>query len=261
MIIGRGVLPQSSKLIIGGQPKRGKSFFATAIGLDLAQGRNLFGATYPNGSPVFPVFGKSRVLYIEKELGHFSMRERFKQMTQGMDVSNIDFFVKTRDADMRLDDKQTAKLQAEIESVQPQVVILDPYTNFHGYDENSNQEMSSIMRTLDRWQDNYKCSFIIVHHIGHQQKDFQRQGGDALRGASSIYGAVDSVILFKRISGPNIEEPVIQIEPEVKSGAPIENMRLKKLKSGLFVYTGPAEGSNDHEIHHRQHALATRSMP
>lgn len=246
-IIGRGLLPVESKLEIIGKPKLGKSFLVLNIALDLVQGRNLFGAQYPNGMPVFPVTGKHRVLYIEKEIGQYSLRDRLKSMSTGLDLSNLDLFVTPRDSKMSFSIKQGAAIEAEIAEIRPKVVILDPWAKFHSLQENDNAEMSLILSRIDELIEKYHCAFIIVHHEGHSG-EFPRSGLDAGRGATSIAGDMDSGIHFTRISSKSAKEPTFELDFDTRHGAPIENIRLKKLESGLFIYAGSAGEHEDDKV-------------
>jgi RecA-family ATPase len=248
-IIGRGVLPVQSKMVIGGRPKQGKSFFAINIALDLSRGRPLFGAKFPGGQDVFPVHQKHRVLYIEKEIGRYSLKERLLHMTQGMTIPEIEFFLIPRSSEIRLDKGANRDIvEAEIAALQPKVVILDPFSKFHGNDENSAQEMGTIMRVMDTWMERYGCSFIIVHHIGHQDPKFERKGGDALRGSTAIYGDIDTVILHKRMSAEHIVEPTVKLEFEIRHGEPLEPLMFRRRSSGIYEYLGDAPETKEERV-------------
>jgi regulatory protein RepA len=259
-IVGRGILPIESKLVIGGAPKAGKSFIAMNIAMDLALGRDLFGAYYKNGKPVFPVAKKCRVLYIEQEIGDIGLQERLRGvegkdgLLQGASPALMDWLIKTRDTQMRLDtDEGRDLLYQEVESVHPDVVILDPMAKFHLLDENSAQEMSVVGRVGDHFIEKTGCSVIWVHHSSKPPSsalETPRSGGDRLRGSSAIFADVDTVMLVDLKSSEKAPEPVIQLDFILRRGTPIGSIYVRRLKDGRIFYDADLEwGGSDDKPH------------
>jgi RecA-family ATPase len=237
-IIGRGVLPVQGKLIIGGPPKANKSFVAMNIAVDLARGRNIFDAKYPDGRIVLPVEKTYRVLYIEQEIGEHSVRERLARMLVGVpNIENLTFFVKTKDIGMRLDSPDgQAAIFAEIEEVKPDVVLLDPLAKFHLVEENSARDMSAIMRIGDMIIQRYKTALVIVHHEGKENHDSPRRGLDKLRGSSVIAADTDSFLDVIRRSSKHAPEPVLELSFEIRHDAPIEPLYVRRRLDGLIDF-------------------------
>lgn len=237
MLIGRGVLPLRGKLIIGGSPKSGKSYLVINLAVDLALGLPIFNAYYKKDHPVFPVYKPNRVLYIENEIGEAGLQDRLRAITDGTDMDGVQLFIKSRDMGMRMDtDEGRALITKEIESVRPDVTILDPLAKFHLSDENSAQCMGAIMRVGDHWVEDYGTSLIYIHHTGHSNPQFPRRGGDKLRGSTAIFADADSIILVDRESAASCKEPILTLNFELRRGEPLEPIHVKRLRSGRVIY-------------------------
>ena len=244
-IVGRGLLPVQSKLILGGSAKVGKSFVVMNIGLAIAKGTPLFNAKYPNGTIVFPVYQPNRVLYIEQEVGPQGLKRRLDSILQARpEWQFADFYIKSKDTNLRMDSTDgILAMEAEIEQVQPTVLVLDPLSKLHLSDENSAQEMGKLMKTGDKWIEKYKLSIIYVHHTGLAALDPQsmRRGGARLRGSSSLFADTDTMIEVNNKSGPSSQEPTLELGIELRQGEPLPAQYVRRLRDGTIKYLG--EGS------------------
>ena len=259
MHIGRGVLPVQGKLILGGAPKSNKSFIALNMALDLALGRPIFTAIYANKTPVFPVYGRKRVLILEQELGDTGTKDRLQAMVTAdkIKTTDLDFYIKTKDVNMRLDTPEGRTFLAqEISAVRPDVVFLDPMAKFHLVDENSAQHMGAVMRVVDRWIQDFGCAVVIIHHtaLASLNPDMHRRGGAKLRGSSAIFADCDTFVDVQRKSNPHAKEPVLQLDFELRRGEPLDPVMLKRLRSGLVYYLG--DKNQDVEPRERRQAPA-----
>lgn len=253
--IGRGILPHQSKMVIGGSPKANKSWIAMNMAIDLALGRDLFGAYYKNGTPVFPVVRACRVLYIEQEIGDLGLQQRLKGvdgkpgLLTGASTKLMEFLIKTRDTEMRLD-KDTGRdlLYNEVKSVKPDVVILDPMAKFHLLDENSSQEMAVVGRVGDHFIEDTGCSVVWVHHASKPPSSAMenpRTGGDRLRGSSAIFADVDTVMLVDLKSSEKAVEPVISLDFILRRGTPVGQIYVRRLKDGKIHFDPDLVWHND----------------
>jgi RecA-family ATPase len=232
-IVGRGILPVNGKLVIGGEPKSRKSYFALNVAIDLARGRPLFNAFYDsdtgeNKKPIFPVTRSYKVLYIENEIGHEGLQERLLPMLGGVLDDPMSLYITSRDLSLRMDQEEGKKLlNQQIASVLPDVVIIDPLAKFHHLDENSSQEMGYVLRTGDEWIRDFGCSVVYIHHTGHANPMAPRVGGDRLRGSTAIFGDADSIIIVENTSGKNAPEPTLKLTFELRRGKPMRDHFLK----------------------------------
>lgn len=247
-LVGRGILPIQSKMVIAGGPKGNKSFLALNMAMDLALGRDLFGAYYDKEGkvPVFPVSKACRVLYIEQEIGDVGLQERFlgqdgrPGLLTGASPQLMDFLIKTRDTSLRLDTEGGLKLlYDEVSNTKPDVVILDPLSKFHLLDENSAQEMAVVGRVGDHFIEKSGCSVVWIHHTGKPPSsalDTPRSGGDRIRGSSAIFADVDTVVLVDLKSSEKAPEPVMLLNFILRRGRPVGEIYVRRLKDGRIHF-------------------------
>lgn len=244
--IGRGVLPVGGKMVIGGEPKANKSYIVLNMMLGLAAGTPIFDARYASGKPVLPVLRPASCLYIEQEMGPEGLQERFigKEGAPGLltDLKlpeGFPIWIKSRDTELRIDtDEGLAHIRAEIASVKPDIVILDPLAKFHLADENSAQQMGGILRACDHWIEDYGITLIYIHHTGKQNQEHPRRGGDRLRGSSAMFADVDTFMEVQRRSSEHHKEPTLELNFELRRGEPMESIYVTRLRSGKCIYRG-----------------------
>jgi len=256
-LVGRGILPAGGKAILGGVPKSNKSWIALNIGLDIALGRDLFGARYANGTPVFPVPEAARVLYLEQEIGEHTLQRRLQTLMIGKvpdgNLEEVEFFVKTKDMKMRMDNEEgIAAILAEVESVMPRLLILDPLAKFHLMGENSAQEMGAVLRFGDVLCERFGTALLYVHHTSKPNEEYPRRGGDRLRGSSAIFADVDTCIIVGRKGADSVKEPILDLDFELRCGEPLENIRVKRLVDGSIIYAPDEAPQGGPMIRHRR---------
>jgi RecA-family ATPase len=246
-IIGRGVLPCKGKLILAGSPKANKSFVAMNLMLDLVRGRSIFDAHYKRGIPVLPVAQPWRVTYLEMELGEQGLLERLrgKDDKPGLltDVApeGLQWFVQPRDTAMRLDTPEGRDfIEGIMKESRPDVLFIDPLAKFHLSNENDSQEMGAVLRVCDHLVEDYNCAVVLVHHIGKQDPDPEKQkrGGDRLRGSSAIFADVDTLVEVTRKSNEHHPEPVLELNMTLRRGEPIESLFVQRMRDGHIEWLG-----------------------
>jgi RecA-family ATPase len=209
------------------------------MAISMALGQPLFKATYKSGTPVLPVTGPCKILYIEAELGPDGLQGRLRNIVADLNPAALEMFVTTRDTAMRLDTPEGfERIKAEVGEVRPDVLIIDPMAKFHLQDENSAQEMGYVMRMVDHLVEDFGCAVILVHHLKKPNEDHPARGGDRLRGSSAVFADVDTVVELERLSDENVKEPILKMNFEMRRGEPLESLFFKRLLSGAVVYMG-----------------------
>jgi len=84
-----------------------------------------------------------------------------------------------------------------------------------GIDENSAQEMGTIIAHLDRLRRETSAAILLVHHSGWEDKH--------ARGSTAILGAMDTVLKLTKVDEDNT---IIECEKQ-KDGEPFDAMRLR----------------------------------
>ncbi len=171
---------------IGGSPKSLKSW----IGLDLA-------VSVASATPCLGQFrvrrpGPALVYLAEDRLD--IVRERLEAIAtaRGLPFDGLDVLVITTPA-LRLDlADHLRRLQATLKAHQPRLLVLDPFVRLHRADENSAQEVATILASLRELQRCFHLAIAIVHHT--RKNSGARQMGQALRGSGDFHAWADSAL-------------------------------------------------------------------
>jgi RecA-family ATPase len=234
--IGNGVLPKRGRMIIGGQPAIGKSMLVLNLAYDLASGRPLFGFTYHDksrpGQAVLPVHEPVRVLYVEQEIGEFALQERFALLHEARkdDVALDNIWWHTMDWDLQLDRKQASdQWNNLILSAAPNVVIIDPYSQFHTSDENDSGDMGLVLTNLNKLMVAHDISIVVVHHFG-KPGETSRYGMHRFRGSSAITAWADTRLTLDH---DRREWGKLSMVWTIRRGKPVMDMVVKVNKDTL----------------------------
>jgi len=184
----RGLLPSNMVTGIYGPPGSGKSFYALALGLELARGGFWSGQRIEHPVPVLyvaaerPTDIRTRLEAWEKYHGK-EIPDTFHVWWQGFDIH-----LATPGAGSAILD--------EMRNVGARVVILDTFARLTvGLDENSSKDVGPVMENLERLAQTVEGgSVIFVHHSG---KNILA----GMRGSSVILGAVSSEIQISNNDG------------------------------------------------------------
>lgn len=246
-IIGRGILPCRGRLFLAGSPKTNKSYVMLNIMLDLARGRDLFGAEYKNGKPVFPVNKPWCVLYLEMELGEQGLLERLRGkagqagLATGLVPEGLPLFLQARDTSMRLDTPAGRDfINQVVKATKPDLVVFDPFAKFNLGNENDVQQMGAVLRVADHITEDYGAATAFIHHIGKQDPDpaKQKRGGDRLRGSSALFADTDTMVEVTRLSTEHALEPILKLSFELRRGEPIEDIFVQRHRDGQVSWMG-----------------------
>ena len=91
-------------------------------------------------------------------------------------------------------------LIAELRARNIAVLVVDPFVQSHGGEENRNEEMNTVMATWGKVAHQGNCAIWLVHHF---RKGGKGADAESFRGAVSIQGAARSMFT---ISAMSIEE-------------------------------------------------------
>jgi len=176
--------------IIGGEPKCGKSFLA----LDLA-------AAVASGTPClrrFPTRQRGAVLLYAAEDAAHIVRQRLEGIAHAasVDFGTLDVHVITAPT-LRLDQAEHQQvLRATVASLQPKLLVLDPFVRLHAIDENVAGEVAPILAYLRSLQRHHHTAVALVHHA--RKGAAHERGGQALRGSSELHAWGDSNLYLRR---------------------------------------------------------------
>ena len=178
------IITEKSVLAIYGPSGSLKSFAAIDIGMAVAHGLPWHGRDVKQGSVVY-VTGEGT-----SQIGH---RLDAWDMANGTEGFDAPFHLIPLGVPIS-DPTWVSNLIADIEEagIKPVMVWLDTLARTFGHgDENSQKDMNAYISGVDRLRDHFGAVIGIVHHTG---KDADK----GLRGSSSLYAAMDTVIRTDR---------------------------------------------------------------
>lgn len=206
--IGNDVLPKGGTLVLGGEAKIGKSH----VMLELV--RALSTGTPPFEMPMLQVPEPCKVLLIDQELGRLQLKKRLKKVFARHQPSTyrdtFDFITREPVIKLESEEGRTELLEA-VEHFRPNVLILDPISKLHNFEENSNADILKLCTLLETFKKAYMSngmSIIMAHHFrkpptGKFLDDYDPLDPYNFRGSSNYYGDADTLLTFDRHELPS----------------------------------------------------------
>jgi hypothetical protein len=168
-------IERDSLVQIFGDPGSGKSFIGIDIACSVATGKDFHGCQTTKGG----------VLYIAGE-GQNGILKRFQAWNNKyqVDVFKHEIFLSTMPTALcNSDAVEIIKKAIKDINIIPYLIVIDTLArNFGNGDENSNQDMSKFIASLDQIRVPDKATILPIHHTGHGDKSRSR-GAMALKGA------------------------------------------------------------------------------
>jgi len=142
-----------------------------------------------------------KVLVIEQELGEYILQKRIQTMFANSNLSYYadNLWAISKEPELKLD-SALDKIRKQIDIIQPNVLILDPISNFHSGNENAAQEVEALINQLKKLLREYReldMSIVFTHHFGkppaaQYADEVDRLSPYTFRGSSKWYDAVDT---------------------------------------------------------------------
>lgn len=177
-----GFIEEETTTLWFGQPANLKSFLALDLGVAIASGQQWAGQDTKQGAVVL-LCGE----------GHGGIARRLNACLKhrGLTPEAVPFHVARHALDLstRATVEHLVKLLSDLA---PRLLIVDTLAaNFGPADENSTQAMGSFLQNLTRLRGALRCAVLLVHHVGHGEKNRSR-------GASALEAGVDCVAKVSR---------------------------------------------------------------
>lgn len=197
------ILPKGGTLLLGGEAKIGKSLIMMEAGRALSTGTKLFG--HPDFYTV-----QCKVLMIEAEVGIYGFQARSRTIFKGPDSNGYDdnFHYISEESRLQLDTQEgMGHFINLIETVRPNVIILDPISFMQSVNESDNVEVGKIfgkMNYLKSLCPEAHTSLIMSHHFKKPPdnpqilKDYDHLNFYNFRGAGKWYDGASSLLTMHR---------------------------------------------------------------
>ena len=199
------MLPTGGLSLLTAKPKAGKSTLGRCLALAIARGEPWLGRRVATGP----------VLYLALEEKRSAVRSHFKAMGATADDNVVSRFGAAPDDAMEA-------LSAEVESLRPSLVIVDPLFRMVAInDGNDYAEVTRAMEPLLTLARETGTHVLATHHA----RKAGGESGDDVLGSSALFGAVDSLLTLRRANdgertlstvqryGPDLAETVLVLDP------------------------------------------------
>jgi AAA domain len=248
-----GLWGEQAAGIVGGEPKCCKSFLALDLAVAVAAGIPCLRR--------FAVPRAGRVLLFAAEDALHIVRQRLEGIcaAAGMALAGLDIQVITAPS-VRLDlDADRRNLAETVASLQPRLLILDPFVRLHRIDENASSEVAPLLAFLRELQRRHAVAVLVVHHA--KKGAGRARAGQALRGSSEFHAWGDSNLYLRR----QAEDLILSVEHRAAPSMPSVSLELAQRGDALALEVidrrspvTPASNSLDERI---TTALAETGQP
>lgn len=228
-IIGKGIMPDNSHIIISGEPGVGKSLLREELALHLVVGWDWLG---------FEISTARKVAIFQYENSEQIEQTRLRRMCYGLGIREIPkgrlVYVDRKNRinlSLKGDRKRLQELVRESEA---EVIFYDCLSNLHAAKENDNIQMRDILDSLTEINAILGTSCVVIHHFG---KPTEGQGNAyRTRGASSIIDWAVTAAAF--IAKPHESKILRQLEFfKVRDGAVPKPLLLERDEDFLLSVT------------------------
>jgi len=174
-----------------GSPKSHKTWLALDLALSVASRTAALGA--------YPVAEAGAALLFVAEDPPATVRARLAGMAAQRGVSLVDLPIHlVMHRSLRLESpKDQARLRATVAAYRPKLLVLDPFVRLSSIDENSSQEVSSVLASLRELQATLGAAILVVHHA-RKNGGHGAAAGLALRGSGDFWAWADSILYLSR---------------------------------------------------------------
>jgi RecA-family ATPase len=229
------IIPHSSKVLIGGQAKIGKSFLCMGIARALATGSAVF-----NG-PSLVVPRPCKILLADKELAKWTLGKRTRSFFQTASEAELalagqNFLAETGSPAFYFDAVDCREtLKNYLDEKQPNVLIVDPVSKFMQGSDQENDDVRRFLEFMDilieRYSKTTKMSVVMSHHFRKPQKDYRGNIIDPdsaynFRGGSRWYDDMDTLITVQRHEVRGDEHWRCECKVQTRHGLSPANMWL-----------------------------------
>ena len=228
-IIGAGIMPYGSHILISGETGVGKSLLRLELATHLVMGWDWLG---------FEISTSRKVAIFQYENSEPMEQTRLKRMCQGLGIQQLPkgklVYVDRKNRLNLTLKKDREKLLNLVKECGSEVIVYDCLSNLHSSKENDNIQMRDVLDSLTEINAILGTSCIVIHHFGKPSE------GQATvyrtRGASSIVDWAVTAMAFT--VKPHEHKTIRQLEfIKVRDGAVPKPVLLERDENFLLNIT------------------------
>lgn len=206
-----GLLREGETMNLIAAPKQGKSWLVTDLALSVATGRDWLGQFKCE---------RGDVLILDNELHGETSAHRIPKVANARGIPTDAYADHVFVQNLRGHLQDVFTLGGYFQSLAPgrfKVIILDAFYRFmpRDMDENDNGTMASLYNHIDRYADQLRCSFVLIHHTSKGNQS-AKSVTDVGAGAGSQSRATDTHMILR----PHEEDEAVVLDAAVRSWPP-----------------------------------------
>ena len=188
IFIEGGLLSRGDKMLIGAEAKAGKSTLLTTLTRQFMIGGTFLG---------FKITKPFRVLLMQAELRESRLKERIIIKFQTIDDKFLTESYAWNTRGLIMFDTHFDLIKKNLSIIKPDVLIIDPFVNFHTASENDPIEITRIFRKLDILKEEFNMALILSQHFRKSSKDHPDSLLEMIRGSSAFRAWPDTIIAIE----------------------------------------------------------------
>lgn len=253
-LIGKGLLPKLSLVLLIGHKKRGKTQLCLNMAQSLATGVPLF-YSLRDKTGLFPITEKGvKTLFFFRENVLQTLKKWTLTQRKGLEeILDRPFTKEERQAVRLVDPREIPIVYLDTPSGREaferivkansdvSVVVVDPLSRFIAKDLNKMENVTNTMNFLQELGLKYKVAFLLPHHCRKPSGDTQKKAPPEdpffeAAGSSALINCYDSGIAIKRKSQRR-SELILEVEFDFRNEQSPENITVKRdPETFLFEY-------------------------
>lgn len=214
--MGEGVIQKRGRCLVTGGVDTGKSIVSGHLAYSLITGQNAF------GDERFFVREPVRVLYVDQEIGEWSMKNRLRIMEQNCDVKipKDMLFIHSMDYKVVLHGKDAGReWETLLNRYQPQVVFYDNL--FRGAETiDIVEKMGFITRNITKLIQKYNFSFVLAVH---GTRSIEHRGLNKIYGGEKLGAWANTRMMLE----PVVKWKNVKIEFSIQGAPPTDPINVK----------------------------------
>jgi len=177
------LLAERGTMLLYGNAGAMKSWMAEYMGWCIATGSEWLGFRTT----------QSRTLLVNFEISELGYYWRLRNMSRHFTLPDEFSLYEASPGEMSLINRtEFDRFKEIVQTISPQVIILDCFQAFFGGDENSLDEVGTVVRYLKELQEDNNAGIVIVHHTNKNEHFLGSMA--RVRGSTGLVGKVDTVV-------------------------------------------------------------------
>lgn len=205
------------------QPKSCKTWLSLELGISVASGTKAFGHYQAKKGKV--------IAFNAEDDPARATKQRIKGFcnAKGIKLESLDFHLIDLPS-LLIDDPSIQKrIEQTIIEERPALMILDPFFNLHGKDEDRSKELSPLLQFLRILSRKHQTSLMLICHDKKPSRGSPIRRASQARGSNSLEGWADNMIFLDDVK---YQPDLTKIQITHRSGPPVAPFYFKRIIEG-----------------------------